>query len=281
VSPNYAREIQSTDYGSGMDGVLRMRRVDLTGIRNGIDTKLWNPATDRLIERRYRSRTLHLKGVNKDALQRRMGLAVDPDIPLLGMVSRFTHQKGTDLVPLALPALTGVPVQLAILGSGDREHEQALRALAARFPGRISVAIGFDEPLAHQIEAGADLFLMPSRFEPCGLNQMYSERYGTPPLARATGGLVDTIVDCTPHTLANGTATGFLFDEPTVEALAAAIRRAVDVYRDRAAWRSLQRAGMAQDFGWMMPARQYLEVYRRVAGARREFATRPGEVHSS
>jgi starch synthase len=251
-----------------MDGLLRARSGALTGIRNGIDTAAWNPATDPMIERRYGSRTLNLKRENKETLQRRLRLAVDPHVPLLGIVTRYTHQKGSDLVAAAMPGLVDAPVQLAALGSGERAHEDALRALAAHHPGKIAAATGFDEAMAHLIEAGADMFLMPSRFEPCGLNQMYSQRYGTPPVARATGGLADTIVDCTPETLAAGTATGFLFTEPAAEDLAAAIRRAIGVYRDRGSWRLLQRNGMARDFGWSAPAQQYAEVYRRVAGTR-------------
>ena len=266
VSPTYARQIQTADYGSGMDGLLRARSGALTGIRNGIDTAVWNPATDPTIERRYGSRTLHLKRANKEALQRRMRLPVEPDVPLLGMVTRYTHQKGSDLVAAARPGLADAPVQLAALGSGERAHEDALRTLAAQRPERIAAAVGFDEALAHLIEAGADMFLMPSRFEPCGLNQMYSQRYGTPPVARATGGLADTIVDCTPATLAAGTATGFLFAEPAAEELAAAVRRAIGVYRQRDSWRSLQRNGMARDFGWAGPAGEYVEIYRRVTG---------------
>jgi|SoiMetStandDraft_5_1073268.scaffolds.fasta_scaffold12720_1 starch synthase len=268
VSPTYARQIRTEEYGSGMDGLLRARGGALTGIRNGIDTAVWNPAGDPMIERRYGARTLNLKRVNKEALQRRLRLAVDSDVPLLGIVTRYTHQKGSDLLAAALPGLVNVPVQLAALGSGERTHEDALRALAAHHPGKIAAAVGFDEALAHLIEAGADMFLMPSRFEPCGLNQMYSQRYGTPPVARATGGLADTIVDCTPETLAAGTATGFLFTEPAAEDLDAAVRRAIGVYRDRGAWRSLQRNGMARDFGWTGPAGEYAEVYRQVAGTK-------------
>jgi starch synthase len=268
VSPTYARQIQTETYGSGMDGLLRTRRAVLQGIRNGIDTAVWNPAADRMIERRYGARTLDVKRVNKEALQRRLRLAVDPDVPLLGIVSRYTHQKGSDLVVATVPRLAGVPVQVAALGSGERAHEDALRALAAQHPGQMAVTVGFDEALAHQIEAGADMFLMPSRFEPCGLNQMYSQRYGTPPVARATGGLVDTIVDCTPQTLAEGTATGFLFAEAVTEDFATGIQRAIAVYRDRASWRAVQKNGMARDFGWSAPARQYAEVYRHVSGTR-------------
>jgi starch synthase len=268
VSPTYARQIQTTDYGSGMDGLLRARSGALTGICNGIDTAVWNPATDPLIERRYGLRTLNLKRANKEALQRRMRLPVEPDVPLLGIVTRYTHQKGSDLVAAAMPGLADAPVQLAALGSGERAHEEALRTLAAQRPESIAAAVGFDEGLAHLIEAGADMFLMPSRFEPCGLNQMYSQRYGTPPVARATGGLADTIVDCTPDTLAAGTATGFLFAEPAAEELAAAVRRAIGVYRERDSWRSLQRNGMSRDFGWAGPAGKYAEIYRRVSGIR-------------
>ncbi|MCC7486514.1 MAG: glycogen synthase GlgA [Burkholderiales bacterium] len=267
VSPTYAREIQTPEHGAGMDGLLRKRRADLTGIRNGIDTTYWNPATDALIESRYGPENLGAKRANKRALQRRLGLDEKPEAPFLGMVSRFTHQKGTDLVADVLPGLLGLPLQFAALGSGEREHEHALRSLADRHPGRISVTLGFDETLAHLIEAGADLFLMPSRFEPCGLNQMYSQRYGTPPVARATGGLADTIVDTTTQSLADGTATGFLFGEASAPALAAAIRRALDAWRDPVAWRALQRNGMARDFGWMEPARRYVEVYRRLVAA--------------
>ncbi len=264
VSPTYAHEIQTEEYGHGMDGLLRARSAVLSGIRNGIDTALWNPATDSTIERRYDAATLDSKRANKEALQRRLRLAVDHAVPLLGSVSRFTHQKGSDLVAAAMPALAAAPAQLAALGSGERAHEEALRALAAQYPDRIAVTVGFDETLAHLIEAGADMFVMPSRFEPCGLNQMYSQRYGTPPVARATGGLADTIVDCTPATLAGRTATGFLFPEPTAGDLSSSVRRALDVYRDPDAWRALQKNGMARDFGWSGPARQYVEVYRRL-----------------
>jgi len=264
VSPTYAREIQTAEYGYGMDGLLRARGAVLTGIRNGIDTALWNPVTDEAIEQRYGAGTLDLKRANKKALQRRLRLPVDPDVPLLGSISRFTHQKGSDLVGAAMPALAGIPAQFTALGSGERAHEDALRALATQDPDHIAVVVGFDETLAHMIEAGADMFLMPSRFEPCGLNQMYSQRYGTPPVARATGGLADTIVDYTPAALRAGMATGFLFSEPTADGLAAAVRRAIAIYRDRSAWRSLQRNAMARDFGWNEPARQYVELYRRV-----------------
>lgn len=266
VSPTYAREIQSEPLGFGMHGLLRLRRDSLFGILNGIDTAAWNPETDPLIAHRYSAATLDRKPLNKEILQRRLQLAVDPEIPLIGVVSRFTQQKGTDVLVEAASRLVKLPAQLVALGTGERELEDALRTVAARHPGNIAVAIGYDETLAHLIEAGADMFLMPSRFEPCGLNQMYSQRYGTPPIARATGGLVDTIVDCNSGTLGNGSATGILFHQLTAAALLAAVRRAVAMYHDRRSWRVLQQNGMARYFGWDTAARQYAAIYTRLAG---------------
>lgn len=264
VSPSYAREIQTHAHGFGMDGLLRRRRGSLAGIRNGIDTRIWNPATDPLIGTRYAANSLDRKSINKAALQRRLGLPSDGEIPLIGLVSRLTHQKGIDLLLEAAPRLAGLPSQLVVLGTGERALEEACRAFAARHPRSVAVVVGFDEGLAHLIEAGADMFLMPSRFEPCGMNQMYSQRYGTPPIAHATGGLVDSVVDCDARTLADGSATGFLFREPTPAALLAAAERAVALYRDRRSWRTLQRNGMARDFGWAAAARQYAQIYARL-----------------
>ncbi|MGB5079322.1 MAG: glycogen synthase GlgA [Burkholderiales bacterium] len=267
VSPNYAREIQSDSFGFGLQGVLRGRGESLCGILNGIDTRVWDPETDPLIASRYGNATLERKRPNKEALQRRFGLEIAADIPLLGAVSRLTHQKGIDLLAEAAPRLVALPAQLAVLGAGDRGLERQLRSVAERYPGKISVVAAYDERLAHSIEAGADLFLMPSRFEPCGLNQMYSQRYGTPPVAHATGGLVDTIVDCNPATLAAGSATGFLFSEPTASALISAVGRALELFADPSRWRALQRAGMARDFGWDAPAREYANLYARFSPA--------------
>lgn len=256
VSPAYAREIQSPDLGCGLDGLLRKRRDVLSGILNGIDTGIWDPATDARIARRYDAASLEGKAENKAALQRRLQLPVDDELPLLGAVGRFTHQKGIDLLAAAAEELLAMPAQLAVLGKGEPEYERALAALAARHPGRVAVAIGFDEDLAHAIEAGADVFLMPSRFEPCGLNQMYSQRYGTPPVARATGGLIDTVVDG---------LTGFLFESAESAALVAAVRRALAAYRDPARWTRIQRAAMARDFSWGEAARRYAALYRDLA----------------
>lgn len=256
VSPSYAAEIQTPELGCGLDGLLRHRRGVLTGILNGIDTRLWNPAGDRLIEQRYDAETLDRKALNKVALQRRMGLVCDPAIPLLGMVSRFTQQKGVDLVAQAAEALAALPAQLAIVGKGERALEEAMLRTAARHPGRIAVQIAFDEALAHAVEAGADIFLMPSRFEPCGLNQMYSQRYGTPPVVRATGGLADTVEEG---------VTGFRFEKAESEDLIAAVRRALAAYADAPRWKAIQRAGMARDFSWSAAARRYADLYRRLA----------------
>jgi len=258
VSPTYAREIQTEEFGCGLDGVLRERRGALRGILNGIDAEIWNPMNDPRIAERYSWTSLEKKAANKLALQRRMNLPEDAAAPLLGAVCRFTHQKGVDLLAGAAEELVALGAQICMLGRGERELEAALAALAARHPGSVAVAIGFNEDLAHLIEAGADVFLMPSRFEPCGLNQMYSQRYGTPPVARATGGLVDTIADG---------ETGFLFERAEAAALVAALKRALVVYGDTRRWRELQRRGMAREFSWSAPARQYADLYARHARA--------------
>ena len=265
VSATYAREIQTETLGFGMDGLLRWRRNVLTGILNGVDTEEWDPATDPLIARRYDAATLDAKSENKRELQRAMQLPSTSDVPLFGVISRFIPQKGLDLLADIAAALTDLPAQLVVLGSGERELERRFMNLAARDPTRLSVRIGFDNALAHLIEAGADAFLMPSRFEPCGMNQMYSQRYGTPPIVRATGGLADAVVDCNEATLAAGTATGFVFDEPAAAALLAAAKRAVDLYRQRDAWRSIQRNGMARDFSWDRAVPRYAAIYRTLA----------------
>jgi starch synthase len=254
VSPTYAREIQTEEFGAGLDGVLRERRSALRGIA----AEIWNPMTDPRIAERYSWTSLEKKAANKLALQRRMNLREDAAAPLLATVCRFTHQKGVDLLAGAAEEILALGAQLCVLGRGERQYEAALSALAARHPQSIAVAIGFNEDLAHLIEAGADIFLMPSRFEPCGLNQMYSQRYGTPPVARATGGLVDTIADG---------ETGFLFERAESAALVTALRRALAVYGDTRRWREMQRRAMARDFSWTASARQYADLYARHARA--------------
>ncbi len=266
VSPSYAMEIQTQDFGGGMHGLLAARAGVLTGILNGIDVDTWNPSRDAFLDHPYDARRLRSKDANRSALRRELGLADEPGTALLGMVTRLTWQKGADLVGPALDAIADRPWQLALLGSGERSLEAALSALAARHRDRVHVRLGYDERLAHRIEAGADLFLMPSRFEPCGLNQLYSQRYGTPPVVRATGGLADSVVDTDEHTLADGSATGFKFLAPSSQALAGAVARAMDVLGDRRRWRALQRNGMRGDYSWRRSARDYLDLYVATCG---------------
>ena len=266
VSPNYAKEIQKEPLGFGMQGLLAKRHNELTGILNGIDTGEWDPATDPYLAKKYSSARMTGKAANKEALQSRMGLNLAPDVPLLGVVSRLTHQKGLDLLLEIAPRLVELPAQLVMLGTGEAHMEAAARELSFRYPGQIGVHVGFSEALSHQIEAGADLFVMPSRFEPCGLNQLYSQRYGTPPIVHATGGLADSVVDCTPETLRDGSASGFAFLGMTADNLYATIRRAVALYRDQAKWKALRKNCMTKDFSWQRSAEAYRAVYLRVLG---------------
>lgn len=262
VSSNYAKEIQKEPLGFGMQGLLTTRSKQLTGIINGIDIEKWNPETDPHLAKNYNSKKLSNKSFNKAALQQRMGLDVDDAIPLFGVISRLTYQKGTDLLIQIIPDLVKLPAQLVILGSTHVELEAQLMSLAKAYPHAIAVKIGFDEALSHLIEAGSDCFLMPSRFEPCGLNQMYSQRYGTPPIVHATGGLVDTVVNLTPDTLANGTASGFSFSPITIGNLFSTIQLVVETYRNTKTWQKLQKNAMAKDFSWQASAAAYQEIYR-------------------
>lgn len=265
VSPTYAREICTDALGFGLQGLLRARAAVLTGILNGVDTAYWDPAADPLIVQRYDARSLDRKVFNKRALQAAMGLTMADDVPVLGVVSRLVEQKGVDLIADILEAIVQIPAQVVVQGLGDRAIEDRLLALARQHPRQLGVRVAFDEPLAHMIEAGADLFLMPSRFEPCGMNQMYSQRYGTLPIVCRTGGLADSVVDCTVATLADGTATGFSFAPASADALLAAVRRAVDLYRGPAAWLSVQRNAMGIDVSWHASAAQYARVYENAA----------------
>ncbi len=278
VSPHYAREIQTPEFGGGLDGLLRHRADRLTGILNGIDDAEWNPAQDRLIARNYSPRRLQDKLANKLALQREFGLPEQPGTPLIGMVGRLVHQKGIDLVLETLPGLMHRPVQLVLLGSGEAGYEEALRVQAARYARRLAVRIGYDERLAHLIEAGADMFLMPSRFEPCGLNQLYSQRYGTIPIVRRVGGLADTVIDATKVTLKSGKATGIVFDKARGGALLAAVDRALALLTEKPAWKRMMLAGMRQDFSWRHSAAEYLRLYRQVMRGKR---TPPEKRHVS
>jgi starch synthase len=262
VSPNYAREILSVEGGYGLDTVLRDRSADLFGILNGIDDREWDPSRDPHLSVHYDRRDLRGKARVKAALQAEMGLPVKAHVPLIGLVGRLADQKGVDLVASAMPALLRADVQFALLGSGQREYEDFFAWIARERPDRFAARIGFDEGLAHRIEAGADTFMMSSRFEPCGLNQMYSLRYGTPPVARAVGGLVDTVEDYDGWK----SGTGFLFGPLDPGALVVATRRALEVWRDVRAWRGIQERGMAMDFSWGRSAERYEALYQGLAG---------------
>ena len=268
VSPRYAREIQTPEYGFGFDGILRYRANDVVGILNGIDYDQWDPARDPHIPEPYNADDIAGKRAAKRAVLERYGFRVDEAMlarPLVGMISRLVDQKGFDLIAQIADQFSMLEASFVLLGSGDRRHEDLWLGLAARHPDRIGAKVGFDEGLAHLIEAGADLFLMPSRFEPSGLNQMYSMRYGTVPVVRAVGGLDDTVRNFNPRT---GEGTGFSFDDYTAQALLNTLRWALEVFADPAAWRRIQRRGMSQDFSWDASARQYVKVYERAVAHR-------------
>jgi starch synthase len=275
VSPTYAREIQTVEYGYGLEGVLQHRQGVVTGILNGVDVESWDPASDAALSMRYTVDTVAQgKAACKRALQERLQLPAKPRTPLCGMVSRLTSQKGCDLLEDVVDRLLQDDVQLVFLGTGEPQYERLVQELSVRRPDKVRSVIGFDEVLARQIEAGSDIFLMPSHFEPCGLNQMYSQRYGTVPVVHAVGGLADSVVDCTPETLANGTATGFLFREYRAAALLSRLRTALDTYRQSDVWSGLVRAGMQRDWSWERSAAAYEQVY---AAARASLgATVPG-----
>lgn len=267
VSPRYAEEIQSPPLGCGLEGVLQQRRDVLSGIINGVDYAAWNPATDAHLPMKYdQAAVAEGKAACKAALQAELGLPLQPKTPLIAFIGRLVDQKGLDLVSGAMQdLLRSIDAQWVILGTGEPKYHQLLMSLAERNPNRLVVRLSFSESLAHRIEAGADLFLMPSRYEPCGLNQLYSLKYGTIPVVRATGGLVDTIVDATRETLAGGSATGFSFREYEVLALTETLRRAIEAYGQPAIWSKLIAAGMRQDWSWDRSAQQYVELYQKTA----------------
>ena len=267
VSPTYAREIQTPAFGWGLDGLLRARASVLTGILNGVDTRVWDPRHDAILPRPYGERTAATgKGAAKAEVQRRLALEPIEGAPLFGAVSRLAPQKGLDLVLAGLPDLVG-GAQLALLGSGDRDLEQAFATAAERYQGRVGVTLGYDDSLAHLIYAGSDVVLVPSRFEPCGLTQLYALRYGALPVVRWVGGLADTVVDATATNLADGIATGFAFDDDSPSALMSAIGRAGALFRERAVWQRMVRRAMTRDFSWAAAARQYAAIYRSLRPA--------------
>lgn len=263
VSKAYAQEIQTAEFGCGLEGVLQYRRADLHGVVNGIDVAAWDPATDRDLTKPYSAEDLAGKAACKQALAQELGIDAD-GAPIIGIVSRLAAQKGLDLVLEALPELVDAGFELALLGAGEPGLETAFGEAARASRGRIAIRTGFDNALARRIYAGADMFLMPSRYEPCGLGQMISMRYGTIPIVRRTGGLADTVVEARP---ARRTGTGFGFAEPTARALLEAATRALAAYREPALWRQLQRNAMAQDFSWPASAREYVALYRKAAKA--------------
>jgi starch synthase len=265
VSPTYAAEIRTPEAGMGMDGLLRNRASVVSGILNGIDEDIWNPAADTALPAAFDAGRIAARAGNRAALQVRMSLAPDAACPLFALVSRLTWQKGIDLLLTALPSLLEVGGQLAVLGAGDGGFEDAMRTAAAAAPGRIGCFIGYDEALAHLIQGGADALLVPSRFEPCGLTQLCALRYGTVPVVARTGGLADTVIDASPMALAAGVATGVQFAPITAEMLEAAIRRAAALHREPATWQRMQTNGMTTDVSWRDPARRYAALFRDIA----------------
>jgi starch synthase len=267
VSPSYAREIRTPEFGCGLDGVMRDREADLSGILNGVDYAVWNPG-DARIARAYSADDLSGKAVCKRALQLEFGLSTEARGPLFAVVSRLTSQKGMDLLLAALPEMLAEEAQLAVLGTGDTDLESGFRYAASLNPDHVAVCIGYDESMSHRFMAGADVLLVPSRFEPCGLTQLYALRYGTPPLVRRVGGLGDTVVDANEENLAADRATGFVFGEATRHALGARIREACALYRRAPAdWQKIQRRAMQQDFSWDDSAANYERLYRGLLGA--------------
>ncbi len=261
VSPTYAREIATHEFGCGLDGVIRGRGNVVSGILNGIDPEVWDPAADTAVAQRYSLDQPEGKAVCKAALQKEFGLPVDASAPLLIAISRLSSQKGLDLILSALPQWVEQGAQLVVQGAGDAALEAAFRMAAAAHPAHVAVHIGYDENRAHRLMAGGDMIVVPSRFEPCGLTQLYGLRYGTLPIVRRVGGLADTVVDAHTATLADGTATGFAFDHASAFDLGAAVLRAIAAWRDKAGWRTMMARAMAEDFSWQGPAMQYLKLY--------------------
>ena len=264
VSPTYAQEILTAEYGCGLEGLLQQRAQDLVGILNGVDYEVWDPARDAHLASNYSAENLAGKRACKAALQEEFGFKADLQVPLVVFVSRITDQKMADVVASALPEVIGDGALCVLLGDGERHLEEQFAAAALRYPERIAFRVGYEEPLAHRLVAGGDVLLHPARYEPCGLTQLYAMRYGTLPVVRRTGGLRDTVIDATEDTLGRGTATGFVFEGMSIDAMVRCVGRALALYRQPQAWQNMQRQAMAQDFGWSGPARRYLTVYRKL-----------------
>ncbi|MGA9435458.1 MAG: glycogen synthase GlgA [Roseobacter sp.] len=261
VSPTYAREIMEPAFGMGFEGLLTARAADVSGILNGIDLEVWNPETDMDLEATYSSKRLKPKEKNRTVVLKRFGLTAPDDAPLFCVVTRLTTQKGVDLLLEALPTLVNRGARLAVLGSGDREIEAAYIAAAEHYKGQVGVIIGYDEPLSHLMQGGSDAILIPSRFEPCGLTQLYGLRYGTIPVVARTGGLADTVIDANEAAIIAGCSTGIQFAPVTAAALAHAINRTCDLFKDRKTWAGMMRRAMRHPVGWEMSARTYHDIY--------------------
>ncbi|MDF3012822.1 MAG: glgA [Cellvibrio sp.] len=265
VSPSYAQEIQHPEFGCGLDGLIRYRNDAISGILNGVDTEEWNPGTDPHLVCNYNRRTLANKTKNKLSLQEELGLTISAKIPLLGFIGRLVDQKGVDLILAQMDQLVSQDCQLVILGSGLPHYEQALRKIAAQHPTKVAVTLGYNETVAHRIEASSDIFLMPSIFEPCGLNQMYSLRYGTLPVVHAVGGLRDTVFEETQENIPEQ-ANGFVFSGASAADLFAAIQRAIALFQIKDQWKKLQLNAMSTDFSWHVSAKKYLAIYEKITG---------------
>jgi starch synthase len=263
VSPSYAQEIQHPEFGCGMDGLMRYRNDSLAGILNGIDTDEWNPGTDPHLTCNYNRRTLGNKIKNKLALQEDLGLTVDAETPLFGFVGRLVDQKGVDLILDQMNQFLNLNCQLVVLGSGFPHYEKALKNIAEQYPEKVAVTLGYNESFAHRIEASSDIFLMPSIFEPCGLNQLYSLRYGTLPVVHAVGGLRDTVFEQTKEG-EQGEANGFVFSGAIAEELFAAIQRSISLFQKKDQWKQLQMNAMSKDFSWDVSAKEYLAIYEQI-----------------
>ena len=280
VSKKYSQEIQTTEYGFGLEGVLRNRASTVSGILNGVDYDEWSPQTDKFIAAKYSPQDLSGKQKCKNDLLNAFGVTLDAKtdarVPVIGVVSRFAAQKGFDLIAQIMDRLAREEMIMVVLGTGDKLYEEMFQRLNKQFPNKIAIKVAYDNAIAHKIEAGADMFLMPSRYEPCGLNQIYSLRYGTAPIVRATGGLDDTIE---PWDARSGKGTGFKFSEYTGEALLATVKHALAAYRDQTSWQTLMRNGMTRDFSWGASAREYGKIYDKVRHLR--MATPPEKPEKS
>ena len=279
VSPTYATEILTPEYGCGMDGLLRERQADLTGILNGVDYRIWDPGADPHIAANYTARSFSAKAECKRALQAELGLAAEADMPLMAFMSRLVHQKMPDIVLETLPRLIEEGLQFVLVGEGENGYQAGFRELAARYPGRVAVQIGYQEALGRRVLAGADMLLHPARFEPCGLVPIYALRYGTVPIVRNSGGMADTVVDASPEAIRRGVATGFSFENASAEDLTACIERALALYRQPISWRRILASAMRQDFSWQRSAEAYADLYRSLTRTP-AVAPRPSGVES-